>query len=62
MLNLIITHSPRFAVMTSGKRLGEDVGRNPALMHKLAWLERRSKSEPAAAGQPTESALREQTA
>lgn len=61
MLNLIMTHSPRMAAMTTNKRYGEDAVNNPMILHRLAIRMRRDqraqKSQSATAEQ-----LREQTA
>lgn len=62
MLNLVMTHSPRLAAMSTNKPLGEDVVKNPALMHRLAW-KRRSRERTAAVEQTSpEAALRERHA
>ncbi len=48
--------------MATNKPLGEDVVKNPALMHRLAWM-RRSRSENTTPAHPaTDAALREQHA
>ena len=62
MLNLVITHSPRIAAMATGKRFGEDSMRDPALMHRLAWLRKERKPEIRTESTPLEQPLRERTA
>ena len=62
MLNLVITHSPRIAAIATGKRFGDDSMRDPALMHRLAWLRKERKSVQQVANAPVEQALRERTA
>jgi hypothetical protein len=61
MLNLIMTHSPRMAAMTTNKRYGEDAVKNQMVLHRLAIRmlrdQRADESKPATAEQ-----LREQTA
>ena len=62
MLNPIITHSPRFAAMATNRPYGQDIDRNPAILHRMALRQaKRLKS----AGQPASAqaeSLREQTA
>ena len=62
MLNLVITHSPRIAAIATGKRFGEDSMRDPALMHRLAWLRKERKPERGPEITPLEQPLRERTA
>ena len=62
MLNLVITHSPRIAAIATGKRFGEDSMRDPALMHRLAWLRKERKPERDPEITPLEQPLRERTA
>lgn len=62
MLNLVITHSPRIAAMATGKRFGEDSMRDPALMHRLAWLRKERKPGPQIDNKALEHQLRERTA
>jgi len=62
MLNLMMTHSARMAAMTTNKRLGEEVLKDPAVLHKLAWLRRSKEARPANAHHAREGSLREQTA
>lgn len=62
MLNLVITHSPRLAAMATNKPFGEDVIRNPAILHRMA-LRRVMRAKPASApASSAAEALREQTA
>ena len=62
VLNPIITHSPRFAAMATNRPYGQDIDRNPAILHRMALRQaKRLKS----AGQPASAqaeSLREQTA
>lgn len=63
MMNLIITHSPRFAAMATNKPYGEDVVRNPAILHRMALRQaRRFRSSAPVQTEPQAEALREQTA
>lgn len=62
MLNLIMTESSRMAAMTTGHRLGEDAARNPAVLHRMAWLRKDRRTRVAVETQTTEQALRERTA
>lgn len=62
MLNLVMTHSPRLAAMTTNKPLGEDLVKNHNYLHRLAWLQRdRAKAAPLAS-HSLEQSLRERTA
>jgi hypothetical protein len=62
VLNLVITHSPRIAAIATGKRFGDDSMRDPALMHRLAWLRKERKPELHIETTPVEQPLRERTA
>ncbi len=62
MLNLVMTHSPRLAAMATNKPLGEDLAKDPAVMHRRAWL-RHSRAQASQTAHPaTETALRERHA
>ena len=61
MLNLIMTHSPRMAAMANGKRFGEDVARDAAVMYRLAWLRTGPRATRATELSYAEQKLREQT-
>jgi len=62
VLNLMMTHSTRMAALCTNKRLGEEVLKDPAVVHKLAWLRRSKEARPANANRAAEGSLREQTA
>lgn len=57
-----MTHSPRIAAMCTNKRYGDDVSKNPALMHRLAWLKRDRDMAKPTHSHTQEQALRERTA
>ncbi len=63
MLNPIITHSPRLAAMATNKPFGDEAVRNPAILHRMAFIQmkRRGESPTVEIHSPAES-LREQTA
>lgn len=62
MLNLVMTHSPRIAAMANNKRFGDDVMRNPAFIHRLAWLRKERTAIAPTGTAVTEQQLRERTA
>jgi hypothetical protein len=62
MLNLMMTHSTRMAAMCTNKRLGEEVLKDPAVVHRLAWLRRSREARPSTANHAAEGSLRERTA
>lgn len=62
MLNLVMTHSARLAAVTNNKRLGDDVMRDRALLHRLEWLRRVRTTDTSAKQPATDGALRERTA
>ena len=62
MLNLVMTHSPRIAAMTNNKRYGEDAIKDPAVLHRMAWLQKPAKAARPAACQPAEQALHDRIA
>ena len=62
MLNLVMTHSPRVAAMANNKRWGEDAATNPAIRHRLDWLQRGHTAETSITALATERALRERPA
>lgn len=62
MLNLVMTHSPRIAAMTNNKRYGEDAIKDPAVLHRMAWLRKPAKAARPAAYHSAEQALHERIA
>ena len=63
MLNLVMTQSSRMAAMATGRPYGEDVVRNPGVLHRIAWLRKERHARPATGTHTaTEQALRERTA
>ena len=62
MLNLVMTHSARFAAITNNKRFGEDAERNPTIRHRMAWLRKERAAADRATTRATERALRERIA
>lgn len=63
MLNLVMTHSPRLAAMATNKPLGEDLPKDHARLHRMAWMRRPRPSQgQSATHSASETALREQHA
>lgn len=61
VLNPIMTHSPRMAALTTNKRFGEDVERDPLMIHRMELKKKPVTVEPINQA-PGAEALREQTA
>ncbi len=62
VLNLIATHSPRLAAMANNKPYGEDIVRNPALLHRMALSQMKRESTITAQSKAAAESLRERTA
>ncbi|MEO8538800.1 MAG: hypothetical protein ABI577_03600 [bacterium] len=62
MLNLVMTHSPRLAAMSTNKPLGEDVVKDPAYLHRIAWSRLGREKRQAVPSPAIEPAYRERTA
>jgi hypothetical protein len=50
------------AAVLNNKRYGEDAVKNPAILHRMAWLRKGRDAAPRAATHTLERALRERTA
>ena len=62
MLHPVMTRSPRLDATATNKPLGDDLAKDPSLLHRLAWKRRSRRQENQTIHLAAEAALRERHA